>query len=396
MAAGLALAVARRRGAEHLVTVLGRYLGREIFSAVAFVLAGFLALFTFFDFVNELDDIGRGGYRLQHALAFLALGLPSHAYELMPIAALIGTIYALAQFATHSEFTAMRAAGLGRRAALAQIVRIGLVFAALTVVIGEVLTPPADRLAQRIRLSALGTSVASEFRTGLWVKDAVRSPDGKVQLTRFVNVATLLPDTSLRAIRVFEFDPGFRLTQILTAEAGNFQPPDSWRLTSVQATTFSPSNGGDAAGQLIRAQRTELPQVVWRSELTPNIVGVLMVSPERMSAWNLAQYVQHLRENQQRADRYEIALWTKVVYPIAVIVMMTLALPFGYLQQRAGGTGYKVFAGIMLGIGFHFLNGLFSHLGLLNTWPAWVAASVPSVVALALALGMLTWVDRAR
>lgn len=376
------------------MSIIGRYLGREILSAVTFVLVGFLALFTFFDFVNELADIGRGGYRLQHALAFLALGLPSHAYELMPIAALIGTIYALAQFATHSEFTAMRASGLGRRAALAQVARIGLVFAVATVIIGEVLTPPADRLAQRIRLSALGTSVASEFRTGLWVKDALRSADGKVQSSRFVNVATLMPDTSLRAIRVFEFDPTFRLQQILSADSGNFQPPDSWRLTNVQATRFEPvSAQGDS--QLIRARRTVLPEVVWRSELTPNIVGVLMVTPERMSAWNLAQYVRHLRENQQRADRYEIALWTKIVYPIAVIVMMTLALPFGYLQQRAGGTGYKVFAGIMLGIGFHFLNGLFSHLGLLNTWPAWVAASVPSLVALALALGMLAWVDRA-
>ena len=128
----------------------------------------------------------------------------------------------------------------------------------------------------------------------------------------------------------------------------------------------------------------------------PDLIGVLVLVPERMSAWSLMQYVQHLRENQQQANRYEIALWKKLVYPLAVIVMMALALPFAYLQARAGGTGYKVFAGIMLGVAFHFLNSLFSHLGLLNTWPAWLAASVPSLVAVALALGMLAWVDRAR
>ena len=97
------------------MTVVARYLAREIALGVLFVLFGFLALFAFFDLVNELDDLGRGAYRLQHAVAYVVLTLPSHVYELMPIAALIGAIYALAQFASHSEFTAMRAAGMGRR-----------------------------------------------------------------------------------------------------------------------------------------------------------------------------------------------------------------------------------------------------------------------------------------
>jgi lipopolysaccharide export system permease protein len=123
---------------------------------------------------------------------------------------------------------------------------------------------------------------------------------------------------------------------------------------------------------------------------------VLLVQPDRMSGVNLFTYIRHLRENAQNTSQYEIAFWKKIVYPLAVIVMMTLALPFAYLQVRAGGTSYKVFAGIMLGIGFHFMNGLFAHLGLLNTWPPLVSVGVPSVVAFVMALAMLAWVDRAR
>jgi lipopolysaccharide export system permease protein len=185
------------------------------------------------------------------------------------------------------------------------------------------------------------------------------------------------------------------LLEILEAEQARFVPPQSWQLLNAGQTLFEPMRVADAAFAL-SARRTTLAELAWVSDLNPDILGVLMVVPERMSAWNLARYVQHLRDNQQRADRYEIALWKKLVYPIAVIVMMALALPFAYLQVRAGGIGYKVFAGIMMGVAFHFLNGLFSHLGLLNTWPAWLAASVPSLAAVALALGMLAWVDRAR
>ena len=49
--------------------------------------------------------------------------------------------------------------------------------------------------------------------------------------------------------------------------------------------------------------------------------------------------------------------------------MMALALPFAYMQARAGMVGVKVFLGIMLGIFFHMLNSLFSHIGLLQNWP---------------------------
>lgn len=375
--------------------LLRRYLGGQITGAVAFVLFGFLTLFAFFDFINELDDIGRGTYRLAHAVAFVLLGLPAHVYELMPIAALIGTIYALAQFASSSEFTAMRAAGLGRRQALSTIALIGFVFALLTALVGEALAPASESLAQKLRLTSIGASAGGQFRSGLWLKDSVRDADGAVERLRFVNVGELSPDGVLRDVRVFEFDAQMRLSELLEARRAHYVPSEGWRLEDVESTRFDEVGLPDDV-PLVRTAQSRDAQRLWRSELTPSLLGVLLVQPDRMSALVLYRYVRHLQENRQNAAQYEIALWKKLVYPLAVVVMMALALPFGYLQARAGGIGYKVFAGVMLGIAFHFLNGLFSHLGLLNTWPAVVSVSIPSVAAFVLALGMLAWVDRTR
>ena len=97
-----------------------------------------------------------------------------------------------------------------------------------------------------------------------------------------------------------------------------------------------------------------------------------------MSAWALHKYTEHLAGNRQKTERYEIALWKKLFYPLAALVMMALALPFAYMQARAGMVGVKVFLGIMLGIFFHMLNSLFSHIGLLQNWPPLSAAVVPS------------------
>lgn len=375
--------------------LVGRYLRREIVAAVAFVLLGFLALFAFFDLINELEDVGRGGYRLQHAVAFVLLGLPSHVYELMPIAALIGSIYALSQLASHSEYTAMRAAGLGRRRALGVVARVGLALAVLTALVGEVLSPPAERLGQQLRLSAIGGSVTGQFRSGLWVKDTARDQAGEVNLMRFVNIGELLPDGTLRDVRIFEFDAQMRLSRLLEARGASWGRGNGWELREVEEIRFTnvPAAGLAPA---VGTRRATAPTLHWQTELRPEILGVLLVEPDRMSGLSLYSYIRHLRENAQNTSQYEIAFWKKIVYPLAVIVMMALALPFAYLQVRAGGTGYKVFAGIMLGIAFHFMNGLFSHLGLLNTWPPLLSVSIPSVVAFMLALGMLAWVDRAR
>ena len=87
-------------------------------------------------------------------------------------------------------------------------------------------------------------------------------------------------------------------------------------------------------------------------------------------------------------------MWKKLFYSFATLVMMALALPFAYMHARSGMVGVKVFFGIMLGIFFHMLNSLFSHIGLLRNWPPVAAAVVPAAVFLLAAVGMMWAVER--
>ena len=227
--------------------LMARYLTREIAGGIMAVLLGFLGLFAFFDLINELDDIGQGGYRLPQAVLYVLLGLPSHIYELMPVAALIGCIYALAQFAQNSEFTAMRAAGMSRQLALRGVLVLGVLLAVLTAVAGEWIAPMAEQRAQQVRMDVLGKGAGvGAFRSGLWLKDSVRGPDGQRLQTRFVNIGTLEADGGLSKVAIHEFDTDFRLTAVIHAEHGRYQPAhngqaSSWRLEGVETTRFNVS-----------------------------------------------------------------------------------------------------------------------------------------------------------
>ncbi len=351
-----------------------RHLAREIYASTGLVLLAFLMLFAFFDLIHQLESVGRGGYQIQHALGYVILTLPGRLYELFPICVLIGTLYALTVLARHSEITVLRAAGLSTRDLLITLAKIGMVFAVLTLLIGEFLAPPSERAAQQLRLKAMGKLVAQEFRSGLWVRDE-RS---------FVNVREVRPDASLRNVRVFEFDDRFQLRSISQAERGRYIGAGTWTLDGVVRTVFS----GDAA------HVEKYSEMTWKSALNPDLLAVLLVVPERMSLVNLYVYIRHLSANQQKTDRYDIAMWKKLIYPLAALVMMALALPFAYMQDRMGAVSIRVFAGIMLGIGFHMLNGLFSSLGVINSWPPFFSAITPSVLFLMAAASMLWWVER--
>jgi len=376
---------------------LRRYLRIEIIQATGFVLFALLALFSFFELINQLDDVGRAGYQLREVFIYVLLSLPTRTYELMPLAALIGTIYALSKLASNSEFTIMRVSGMSTRRLAYAVLSVGVVIMLITYALGEFVAPPAERLARQSKLVATGSTVAQQFRSGVWVRDALKSPDGQIQRLRFINVARVNPDISIEGWRVFEFDREFRLRSISRAAEGRFVDDPAnrgWRLTNVVETRLPVIDPADMAPSPLRTEIVREPERLWVSELRPEIFGVLLVQPERMAALDLAQYIDHLVENHQQTDRYEIALWNKVFYPIAVLVMMVLALPFAYLHVRAGSVSFKIFTGVMIGVLFYMLNKLFAHLGLLNTWPPVVIAALPSLVVLSVALSALYWIER--
>lgn len=356
------------------MNILGRYIAREIYAATALVLVAFLGLFAFFDLIHELEDLGKGGYQLHHAALYVFLSLPSRAYELFPIAILIGTLYALTTLARHSEITVARTAGLSTKGFLATLLRIGLVFVALILLTGEFLAPVAERTAEQVRLRSLGSVVGQQFRSGLWLKD-----EGA-----FINVRTVLPEGALREVRIYEFDADYALHSISEAAEGEYVIGSGWHLKQVVRTLFN--------GDKISIVRQDVMD--WATEVTPDMLNVLLVSPDHMSVLNLWQYINHLSENHQNTGRFEIALWKKLVYPLAALVMMALALPFAFSQTRQGGVSVRVFVGIMLGILFHMLNGLLSSLGVINSWPPSLAAAAPSLLFMAAAAVMLWWSER--
>jgi len=353
----------------------------EVLYAVMFVTLAFLSLFFFFDLVEEIQSIGghaAAGYGLVHALTYVALMIPSHLYELLPITVLIGTIFVMAGFAQSSEFTILRTSGLGPWRALRTLLMLGLGFVLLTFAIGDYVSPVADRTGQLLKARYQGRITVGQ--TGAWLKEKQRYAQYAV------NVNSLESDGSMREVRIFEFDNQGFLMSMVHAQTATYGSDDAWALKQVDRTEF-PERGTDTA----RIERTHMDSFRWPNQISSEMVSAALLKPERMSTIDLFEYIRHLDVNGQSAQRYEIEFWKKVFYPLSCLVMVVLALPFAYLHFRSGGIATYVFGGVMAGISFFLLNNVFGYIGNLQSWQPWLTAALPGMIYSLLSLTAFGW-----
>ena len=374
--------------------VLTRHVAKEVLIATLFVLVALVALIAFFDLVSQARNIGNR-YSISMALFLTMLKLPSRLYEVMPIAALLGAVYTMSRLASNSEFTIMRVAGLSPFRLAGMMTVPALILIAMTYCLGEWLTPAADMMRNDMdnilfnrKLSARG------YSSGVWVKDNVKEQQNAGQATvRFVNVHNLIAGEHSRtgAWRVFEFDKDGSLIRVLHAPEANYISGRGWHLKDAKVETL-PKITHDETPMVEKSSARKDVDLMLPSEMRPEILGVLTIKPERMGISDLWQYIAHLKETRQTSDRYQVALWSKVFYPLAIFVMLAVAMPFAYLNTRSGGVSIKIFAGLMIGISFYALNNIFSFLGVLNTWHPMVVAVVPTsamLICAAVALWLL-------
>ena len=376
-----------------------RLIYREVLISIALVAMGFLALFFFFDLVDELQYLGKNNglpsglptasdiYQIRHALVYVGLLIPNHLYELLPISVLIGTIFVMARLAQSSEYTILRTSGLDPWRALKMLLSLGSIFVVLSFVIGDYLAPLSERTAQLLKARYQGTVTVGQ--TGAWLKEK------QAYNTVIANVRNLSADNEMLGLQIFEFNSKGLVVAKMQAASASFRLDDSWQLHNVTRTEFNvPSDAAiasNAGKQSADVVRNSMASFRWGTEITQEMVSVALLKPERMGTVDLFNYIRHLDENGQSAQRYKIEFWKKVFYPLSCLVMVMLALPFAYLHFRSGGIAAYVFSGVMIGISFFLLNNVFGYVGNLQNWQPWLAAAAPGMFYMAISLAAFGW-----
>ncbi|HTT08424.1 MAG TPA: LPS export ABC transporter permease LptG [Gammaproteobacteria bacterium] len=349
-----------------MVSILDRYVGRTIASATGMVLIFLVAAFSFFAFLDELDQIGRNRYGVLAAMEYVLLRMPVQTYQLFPIAALIGTLLGLGWLVNHSEMVVIRAAGLSLARTIQAIMKTGFILMIATLFIGEFIAPPAEQEARDLRSVALFDEISLKTRNGFWARDG----------NSFINIRKVLPGNHFEGIYLYEFDAHDQLRTSTYAQAAQYTG-GKWLLSDIGQTVFTEN----------QAQVHKIARAAWESLLKPEIIGMVIIDPNSLSLWDLANTILYLRKNAENTLRYELALWSKLVYPMATAAMVFLAITMVFASARATSVGARVLVGSLVGVIFHIISQAAGNVGLVYNLNPALCVLTPTV--LILGAGML-------
>lgn len=344
-----------------MMRILDRYIAKSVGFSTLLVLGVLLTLFAFFAFMDEAGRIGQGRYGTLQAFQYVLLTVPGLAYQLFPICALLGATIGLGILASNSELVAMRAAGVSLRQIIFSVMKVGLLFVVLTLVVGEGIAPEAERYAQTLRSVAMSNKLTLRGEEGLWARDG----------NSFVNVRNILPGERLGQIFIFERDAMHRLVKLVQADSAVYRK-GQWLLQGMLSSTITEEGVSSA----------RVAEIPWQTNLSPDLLNVVTVKPNTLSIFGLYEYVHYLHDNGLDAAVYEQALWGKVVAPLITAVMVFLSIPFVFGPLRSVGVGHRILVGTLTGVVFYILNQMFAYMGLVFGFNPLLSALAPAGMAL--------------
>ncbi|HYQ73397.1 MAG TPA: LPS export ABC transporter permease LptG [Gammaproteobacteria bacterium] len=322
--------------------VLDRYVAATVVSGTGVALLVVVGMDVFFSVISQIDEVGKGGYTLYTMLQYVALITPQGAYELFPMAALLGSLVGMGMLAANSELVAMRAAGISVWRIVQSVLQAGALLLVVAVFIGEVVAPAAEQHGQQLRASATNKRVSFLGSHGLWVRDE----------QSYINAGKVLADDTLAELEVYRFDGSGRLAMATRAARARYVS-GAWVLNDVYQSAFV--NG--------RVEIDHLDKVAWPSLLTPELLGIVVQKPKNMSAMDIKQFVGYLDENGLDSIEYRYAFWGRFMTPLATLVMLFISVPFVFGGLRSVAAGQRIFVGILVGFGFYLVSQICSQLG---------------------------------
>jgi lipopolysaccharide export system permease protein len=339
------------------VTILQRYIAKTILASTGLVLLVLLGLYTFIDFISELEDIGKGKYQLGDVLSFLALSTPKRFYELLPVAALLGSVLGLGSLASQTELVVMRAAGISIEKISKAVMLVALALMCIALFVGEVIRPTAEQKAREIQSMAQTGTVGTRIENGFWTRDG----------RHFNHIARILPDGRLQGISIYKFDDDNRLLTVTKAEEASYED-EGWILSEVVQSSLD--KGG------VKVSTAKYTQ--WEFSLNPDMLDIVIVPPEFLPIWSLLEYIEYLDKNHQSVNHYQMAFWMKMMMPLSSAVMVFLAVPFVFGPLRSAPIGGRILVGALVGIGFHLFNQSFQNIGIVYGLAPWFSAALPT------------------
>jgi len=351
--------------------VLDRYIGKTIFNTIMMTLFMLVSLSGIIKFVDQLRKTGQGAYSALDAGYYTLLSVPKDIEIFFPMAALLGALLGLGTLAQRSELVVMQASGFTRLQVALSVMKTAIPLVLLTMAVGEFVAPQGEQMARNFRAQQLYGGSLVSTQNGLWAKDG----------NDFIYIERIKGDNEIDGVSISRFNDARRLQSVRYAATATWdQARKRWELAQVDESDLTDPK------QITGSQSLNGE---WKTNLTPDKLGVVALDPDALSISGLYNYSKYLKQSGQESGRYQLNMWGKIFQPLSVAVMMLMALSFIFGPLRSVSMGVRVVTGISFGFLFYVLDQIFGPLSLVYGLPPILGAILPSGAFFAISLYLL-------
>ncbi|MFQ5930314.1 MAG: LptF/LptG family permease [Acidobacteriota bacterium] len=347
-----------------LARVIDLYVIRTCLLYFLLTLAVCASLFYLFTFFELVDDLFANNVPYTPVFDYFFYLLPHILMLLVPISVLIATLVTYGLLDKTNQVTALKACGVSVYRMAIPVFTLALTVSAFIFVTQEYILPYANQRQDNLRNIIKGRPVQTYYQLGRsWIFGTQN---------RLYNYNYFDSEHDMFAeIAIYQLDIGknrlFRHTY--AKRAAWDAATSSWKLYEGWQRSFQGDNiefsTFDERGSTISEEPSYFEKEVKESS--------------KMTYVELKEYIEGLQQGGFEVDHLKTELYEKISFPIVSFIMSILGIPFAFSIGRKGAL-YGIAAGVLIGISYWGVFGVFGLLGANGLLSPLLAAWGPNVV----------------
>lgn len=349
-----------------------RYIAKTLLTYTIIVLVVWISIYSFFNFLAELNSVGTAGYSILSAFTYIILQLPEVAYKQASPIILLGCILGMGHLASTGQLLIFRVSGASILRITILTLKNSLIFVLFFISIGEFIAPISSNFAENSRFNAMGNSRATTNQEGFWIRDG----------GNFINVKKNIDGTIFSGITVIEVNKLNKIERVIKAKSASFDG-NSIDMSNSEIFSIDDSNFID---NISLKERNYYNKTV---SFDQDLIDSLQKEPEDLSTWTLIKQIEFLSDNKLRSGVFEVELYKRLIQPFTLISMILLAMLFIFGSTRDATLGRKIFFGVALGLSFEMLSRIGSAMALSFDFSPLLSSILPTFVVMFIAIILL-------
>jgi len=349
-----------------------RYIANTLLTYSIVVLLVWLSIYSFFNFLAELNSVGTFKYTILEAFKYIILQLPEVAYDQVSAVILLGCVLGMGHLATTGQLIILRASGISILKLTWLTLKNAIIFLIFIAMIGELVAPNLTAYAENERSNALGQNSLSISQDGFWIRDG----------DNFINVKNNVDGSLFNGITLIEINKSNKIERVVKSNSAIFNGQsinmDKANIVSIDST----STFDDIVLK-------ELNLYKQRVAFDQDLIESLEKEPKDLTTFTILKQIKFLTDNKLRAEVFEVELYKRLVKPITLISMILLAMLFIFGSTRDASLGRKIFFGVAIGLSFELVSRIGGALALSFDFSPLLSTFVPTIAIMIIATTVL-------